>query len=430
MLTETEARQPARLPARRRRLPRRDRPSPGALAASARSLRRRRAAARCAIGSIASAARTRAGWTTSRCSWPSRMRTVSRPGRRGSPTSRSAIHRRSRSGRRRCAREIRLHKLTQFLFFEQWQRVRDACRARSIQIMGDLPIFVAHDSADVWARRELFRLDADGAADRARRRAAGLFQRDRAVVGKSPLPVGCARTDRIPLVDRSISCPAGAGRSRPHRSFPRLRSVVGSAGRCVDGHTRRVGERAGRVALRGSASGAAHESAALRRREPRRHHAGGRGAARGVGVSGDGDPPVRVRRRRAGATISSPTTTRETSSSTPARTTTTPPWAGGPAQPGTARDRTPRSRRERELARRYLGLDGRDVHWEFIRAALASVADTAIVPAQDLLGLGSEARMNRPGTVTANWRWRLAPGELTAETARRLASMAETYGRV
>jgi 4-alpha-glucanotransferase len=60
------------------------------------------------------------------------------------------------------AREIRLHKLTQFLFFEQWQRVREACRARSIQIMGDLPIFVAHDSADVWAKRELFRLDAAG----------------------------------------------------------------------------------------------------------------------------------------------------------------------------------------------------------------------------------------------------------------------------
>jgi hypothetical protein len=63
---------------------------------------------------------------------------------------------------RRCAREIRLHKLTQFLFFAQWQRVHDACRARSIQIMGDLPIFVAHDSADVWAHRELFRLDAEG----------------------------------------------------------------------------------------------------------------------------------------------------------------------------------------------------------------------------------------------------------------------------
>ena len=84
---------------------------------------------------------------------------------------------------------------------------------------------------------------------------------------------------------------------------------------------------------------------------------------------------------------------------------------------------------ERELARRYLGLDGREVHWEFIRAALASVADTAIVPAQDLLGLGSDARMNRPGTVSGNWRWRLRPGQLSLDTARKLAVTAETYGR-
>jgi 4-alpha-glucanotransferase len=89
---------------------------------------------------------------------------------------------------------------------------------------------------------------------------------------------------------------------------------------------------------------------------------------------------------------------------------------------------------ERGRARRYLGLDerdieGRNIHWEFIRAVLASVADTAIVPAQDLLGLGSEARMNRPGTASGNWRWRLVPGQLTDETMRKLAVMTETYDR-
>jgi 4-alpha-glucanotransferase len=85
---------------------------------------------------------------------------------------------------------------------------------------------------------------------------------------------------------------------------------------------------------------------------------------------------------------------------------------------------------EREHARRYLGLDGREVHWEFIRAALASVADTAIVPAQDLLGLGSEARMNHPGAASGNWRWRLVPGQLTSDTSRKLAVTTETYDRV
>src|SRR5215510_6299457 len=62
----------------------------------------------------------------------------------------------------RCAREIRQHKLVQHLFFEQWGRVRDACHTRSIEIMGDLPIFVAHDSADVWSRPDLFQLDENG----------------------------------------------------------------------------------------------------------------------------------------------------------------------------------------------------------------------------------------------------------------------------
>jgi 4-alpha-glucanotransferase len=85
---------------------------------------------------------------------------------------------------------------------------------------------------------------------------------------------------------------------------------------------------------------------------------------------------------------------------------------------------------EREHARRYLGLDGREVHWQFIRAVLSSVADTAIIPAQDLLGLGSVARMNRPGTMDGNWRWRLLPGQLTHDVAQRLAVMSETYDRV
>ncbi len=75
-----------------------------------------------------------------------------------------------------------------------------------------------------------------------------------------------------------------------------------------------------------------------------------------------------------------------------------------------ARDstRTPEDiRKERDFARAYLDLrDDAKINWVMIRAVLASVADTAIVPLQDVLGLGSEARMNLPGTVSGNWRWR------------------------
>ena len=74
--------------------------------------------------------------------------------------------------------------------------------------------------------------------------------------------------------------------------------------------------------------------------------------------------------------------------------------------------------RERRAAREYLNSDGEEIHWDMIRAVHASVAEQAIVPMQDLLGLGSEARMNRPGTSRGNWEWRLRPGQASARIAR------------
>jgi 4-alpha-glucanotransferase len=64
-----------------------------------------------------------------------------------------------------------------------------------------------------------------------------------------------------------------------------------------------------------------------------------------------------------------------------------------------------------------------------IRTVFASIADLAIIPLQDVLGLGSEARMNLPGTASGNWRWRFRPGVLTSEIAGRLREMARLYDR-
>src|SRR6266511_962690 len=84
---------------------------------------------------------------------------------------------------------------------------------------------------------------------------------------------------------------------------------------------------------------------------------------------------------------------------------------------------------ERDLALKYLGTDGREINWDFIRLALSSVADTAIIPLQDVLGLGSEARMNVPARESGNWSWRYTADQLTPEVRRRLAEMTEVYGR-
>jgi 4-alpha-glucanotransferase len=84
------------------------------------------------------------------------------------------------------------------------------------------------------------------------------------------------------------------------------------------------------------------------------------------------------------------------------------------------------------LARRQraaTGLDPAEPSWGLIELAYGSPAELAIVPAQDVLGLGSEARMNRPGVTEGNWRWRLERGTLTSALARRLGRLAEQHGR-
>ncbi|HXH94342.1 MAG TPA: 4-alpha-glucanotransferase, partial [Thermoanaerobaculia bacterium] len=85
---------------------------------------------------------------------------------------------------------------------------------------------------------------------------------------------------------------------------------------------------------------------------------------------------------------------------------------------------------ERTTAALYLGVHtSEELPWTLIRTAYTSVADTAIVPAQDILGLGNEARMNLPGEEKDNWSWRLEEGALTEELADRLRKLAEVSGR-
>jgi len=85
--------------------------------------------------------------------------------------------------------------------------------------------------------------------------------------------------------------------------------------------------------------------------------------------------------------------------------------------------------KEHAFARAYLGFTDEPIHWVMIRTVLASVANTAMVPMQDVLGLGSQARMNLPGTSSGNWRWRCTPDALAPELAMRLKGLNSTYDR-
>jgi 4-alpha-glucanotransferase len=84
---------------------------------------------------------------------------------------------------------------------------------------------------------------------------------------------------------------------------------------------------------------------------------------------------------------------------------------------------------ERDLIRRYTGRDGRDVAWDMLRLAHSSVADYAIAPLQDVLDLGTEARMNFPGRPSGNWGWRFRQSMLAGPALDRLGELTELYGR-
>jgi 4-alpha-glucanotransferase len=328
----------------------------------------------------------------------------------------------------RCAGEIRLHKLTQFLVHDQWQRVREACHARSIEIMGDLPIFVAHDSADVWSRPELFRLDEHGEPqlltgvppdyfsatgqlwgnphyrwDELQRTGyAWWIDRVRALLAL----VDRVRIDHFRGFEASWEIPAGestAIRGRwvkgPGASlFDAIRSALK-----ID-HLPFVAENLGVITPEV---------------ESLREHFGFPGMAILQFAFGTDPqaPTFKPHNYQRNLVVYTGTHDNDTTAG----------WWTGDVGHSTRNEKEIEN--EREHARRYLGTDGREIHWGFIRAVQASVADTAIVPAQDLLGLGSEARLNRPGIASGNWRWRLRSGQLSRETMERLAVLTDTYDR-
>lgn len=88
------------------------------------------------------------------------------------------------------------------------------------------------------------------------------------------------------------------------------------------------------------------------------------------------------------------------------------------------------SEREREFCFKYLNSNGREIHWDFIRAVFESVANTAIIPLQDILGLGAEARMNLPASKSGNWNWRCREDDFSGNLIKRLNELTRLYGRI
>jgi 4-alpha-glucanotransferase len=322
------------------------------------------------------------------------------------------------SAREKLREQIDFHVFCQFVFFDQWRALRAQAAALGIAIVGDIPVFVAHDSADVWAHQDLFKLDEHGHP---------------LVVAGVP-PDYFSATGQLwgnPMYDWTAMAAKGYDwwirrfrhllelvdlvRIDHFRGFEAAWEVPADASTAVDGTwVKGPGPavfQAIASALGGGQPPVIAEDLGMITDE-----------VRGL-LEQTGFPGMKVLQFAFGGGSDNPYLPHNYAD------------RNCVVYTGTHDNDTTRgwyaaaSAHEREHAARYLGIDGADIARDLTRVALNSIANTAIVPLQDVLDLGSEARMNTPGLPEANWTWRFQADQLAAERADSLAELTTTYGR-
>jgi 4-alpha-glucanotransferase len=315
----------------------------------------------------------------------------------------------------------------QFEFFRQWQALRAYAGKAGIRVVGDIPIYVALDSSDVWTNREYFYLSDDGQPLKIAGVPPDYFSATGQCWGN---PI--YQWDRLKQTGyrwwierfRGALTLYDAVRIDHFRGFEAYWEIPGTETTAVNGQW---------------VKGPGGELFAALEREfgdlPI--------IAENLGVITAEVEAIRERFRFPGMAIlqfafgkdpQGPSFrphnySRELAAYTGTHDNdTTVGWwnsSGASDSTRTSEDVA----KERAFARAYLNFTDEPVQWVLTRGVLASVADLAIIPLQDVLGLGTEARMNLPGTSKGNWRWRFQRGALTSDHAKRLQDMVLMYDR-
>lgn len=328
----------------------------------------------------------------------------------------------------RLAPEINAFKYWQFEFFRQWERLKAYCRERGVRFMGDVPIYVAHDSADVWAHPELFYLDDEGRPTVVSGVPPDYFSATGQLWGNPIYRWDLLAQDGYKWwIERFGASLAlfDMVRLDHFRGFEAYWEVPGGEATAMNGRwVKGPGEdffSALQKAFGELPIVAENLGVITPPVEKLRQQFGLPGMsllqfAFGNDPQGPSFRPHNYHRDLAAYTGGHDNDT------------TVGWWMSSGARDST---RTPDDvRKEHEFARAYLNFrDDSEINWVMIRAVMASVADIGIVPLQDVLGLGSAARMNLPGTVSGNWKWRYRPGALSGELSARLRSLVTLYER-
>ena len=318
--------------------------------------------------------------------------------------------------RKRLNADLEIRKALQFAFYEQWQALRKYCSERSIRIVGDVAIFVNYDSADVWTHCELFRLNGALEPEVISGVPPDFFSKTGQRWG-NPLyrwDVMKARgydwwVERLRWATRNCDYI----RLVLFRGFDQFWEIPEADQTAINGHWVDGPRDDLFIKLREALGGLPFFAEDLGYITPEVHALRERLRIPGMAVLqfgfNDDGAHMYLPHRAAGKVIYTGTHDNDT----------TVGWFHSGA-----------SDHERRNAEAYLGRCHDGIHWAFIRAAQSSVADLALVPLQDVLGLGSEARMNTPSLHGGNWKWRLAPGQFTAELTAKLAHLAEVTDRL
>lgn len=315
----------------------------------------------------------------------------------------------------RLAEEVAFQKFTQFLFYEQWLSLKDYANSKGIRIIGDVPIFVAFDSADVWSKPDLYFLDRDNApivvagvppdyfSETGQRWGNPLYRWD---VMKQDnyawwaerlrmvfTQVDIVRIDHFRGFEAYWEIPADEPTAVVGRWLKGPGAEFFEQMRQALGDLPIIAEDLGVITAEVTALRDRFEFPGMKILQ--------------FAFGGERNSAFLPHSFDKNCVVYTGTHDNETSAG----------WYDNA------------SADERDHVRRYVARDGHDIVWDMIRLAYSSVADTAVVPMQDLMALGNEARMNYPGKTGGWWQWRYTPEMLDETIAYRLRELTELYGR-
>lgn len=329
--------------------------------------------------------------------------------------------------RERLSPAIEARRIEQYLFFSQFDKLQRAAQQRGIRIMGDVPIYVAHDSADVWANPEFFQLNADGTLKVQAGVPPDYFSATGQLWGNPLYEWERLHSDGYRWwIERMRAAfhLFDLVRIDHFRGFEAFWEVAGASDTAVDGRWvpgpgrelfDTIARELGPLPIVAENLGLITPEV-----EALRQYCGFPGmsilqfAFGSDGQANDFQPHTFPRER----VVYTGTHDNDTTLG----------WWESTGEGDSTRSADDVAR-EKKFALDYLGADGTEMNWTLIRAGLASVADTVLIPMQDVLGLGSDARMNLPGRTGGNWRFRFAWEDVTPSMSRRLRSMIAMYGR-